>query len=159
MRLFILIPVAFLLAPLNSYCQKFNSLDYKRQFILDSINYYRELPVRIIETYGVNIKAKNYPPNEPYIMSDKINRSAQRWANRMARTNKYHHSNTIKYAESIDCVQDWEGGYKGTVQRLIVDEYVRDKGHRRHLLRRKDPFIGIGVSKVVEEDGRKQTYI
>lgn len=125
----------------------------KRQHILDSINYYREDPTRT-ESYGLNLKS--YPPQASYVMDDKINRSAQRWANRMARTLNYRHSNTIKYAESIDCVQDWEGGYTGTVQRLIVDQYVRNKGHRRHLLRCKDTFIGIGVARV---KGGKETYI
>lgn len=117
----------------------------QRSQVVDSINYYREAPIeRVAESYGINLPSA-FKPMPKYTMDEKLNRSAQRWANRMARTGNYWHSKT-KYTESIDAVQAWQGGYELSVGRFIVDKYVPNKGHRKHLLSWPDTLIGVGIA-------------
>lgn len=117
-----------------------------RTEIVDSINYYREDPVkRVKESYGITL-SKRYKPTHPYKQSKKITRSAQRWADKMARTNNYRHSGTKKYAESIDDITTWTGGYELATSRFIIDKGVRSKGHRKHMLIVNDDLIGVGIA-------------
>ena len=118
----------------------------QRKVILDSINYFRAAPIeRVQETYGIKL-SKAYKPIAPYKEDERLTRSAQRYAERMARSGNYWHSRT-KYNESIDAIQDWQGGAKIAASRFIIDQYVKDKGHRKHMLLWPDTLIGIGIAK------------
>lgn len=117
----------------------------QRSQIVDSINYFREAPIeRVQEAYGITLTSR-FKPMPAYVIDDKLNKSAQRWAEKMARTGNYWHSKT-KYTESIDAVQAWQGGYELSVGRFIVDKYVPNKGHRKHLLSWPDTLIGVGIA-------------
>jgi len=126
-----------------------------RKSIVDSINYYRADPVgRVGEVFGIVLSSR-YVAKRPYSYDSKLAKAAQKWAVKMSRTGKYQHSGNRQYSESIDRVGDRQGGSELSVARFIIDEYVKGKGHRRHLLMCDDDLIGVGVSK--DELGR--TYV
>jgi len=124
-------------------------LDAKRNLLLDSINFYRTNPIeRVKESYGIFLDQDQYYPMNNLMFSDRLNRKAQRYAEKMARTGDYYHSDlTGIAAESIDVINVWQGEYWLTVSRLIIDENVPDKGHRYHMLVQRDKYIGIGIAE------------
>ncbi len=143
------------------------SLQEKRQLLLDSINYYRADPVsRVKDSYDLTLNKRHYKPIEPYRMTDRLNIKAQAYAEKMARTGKYYHSNLRGVnGESIDAINEWEGDYSLTVYRLIVDKGVPNKSHRFHMLMHRDSYIGLGIaeSRVIPYEDKpgsqKFTYI
>lgn len=142
----------FLLLSVSGLSQ---SIETMRSSIIDSINYYRQNPILVEEAYNIDIRDVLYPSTHEYIEDKKISKGAQKYAEKMARSLNYSHSTTLM-AESIDASQNWEGGYKATVMRFIMDEGVPNRGHRRHLLRGKDKYIGVGVA-VSKKTG--ETYV
>lgn len=124
------------------------SLTEKRQVLVDSINYYREAPVeRVAESYGIKLHPQKYKAIHSYEISESLNAKAQRYAEKMARTGDYRHSNLKGYnAESIDAINEWQGDYSLSIERFIIDKGNRLKGHRIHMLKHSDKEIGVGIA-------------
>lgn len=125
------------------------SIQEKRQILLDSINYYRADPVsRVQESYALSLNKRLYKPNTPYRMTDRLNAKAQAYAEKMARTGKFSHSNLRGInCESIDAINEWQGDYTLTIHRLIVDKGVPNTPHRVHMLMQRDTYIGLGIAE------------
>ncbi len=125
------------------------SIQEKRQILLDSINYYRADPVfRVQESYDLSLNKRLYKPNTPYCMTDRLNSKAQAYAEKMARTGKFNHSSLRGInCESIDAINEWQGDYTLTIHRLIVDKGVPNTPHRVHMLMQRDTYIGLGIAE------------
>lgn len=128
-------------------------IDQKRQSILDSINYYRSMPIKAETAYGVKIK---YNPTHEWSLNEELNEEAQKYSDWMAKKERFGHSNHPKAkGESIALVFDSDSGHNKAVQLFIIDDGVPNKGHRHHLLGTNHKEVGIGISVSKQGD----TYI